>query len=289
MIYSYIKLMRIDKPIGILLLLWPTMWALWLANNGIPPFKLLFVFSLGTFFMRSAGCVINDIADVNMDGKVKRTTGRPLVTGEITVRKALYLFVFLISISASLLFLIDVNLFIFAGIGAIIAIIYPFCKRFIVTPQLVLGFAFSWGIPLAFLSSHKNLDLNVGLLMLINFLWIICYDTYYAMVDKDDDLLIGIKSTAIYFGKNVTFILGVMQLTIALLWILLAKLSDFNWLFYPLWLFAHLFFVYQIWLAKHKVRQKYFKAFLNNHWYGMLMWLAIACSSSLIESSRLIV
>lgn len=268
--------MRLDKPIGILLLLWPTMWALWIANKGIPPVKLLIIFSLGTILMRSAGCIINDIADRNIDGKVKRTANRPLITGEISLRRALFLFTILILLSASLLFYIDVNLFVFAGIGALIAIIYPFCKRFLATPQLVLGFAFSWGIPLSFLSSHKSLDLTVLLLMLINFLWIICYDTFYAMVDKNDDLLIGVKSTAIFWGDKVNVVIVFLQLTIAILWLLVAQLYSFRLIFYPCYLMAHLLFVYQIYLAKDNLREQCFKAFLNNHWYGLLMWLGIA-------------
>tara|TARA_B110000879_G_C11115889_1_gene489543 strand:+ start:762 stop:1601 length:840 start_codon:yes stop_codon:yes gene_type:complete len=271
----YFQLMRLDKPIGVLLLLWPTLWALWLAYEGCPPMHVLIVFVLGTIFMRSAGCIINDIADRHIDGKVKRTINRPLVTGAVSLTQAIFLFIILLSLSASLLFFLDVSLFFWALIGALFAIVYPFCKRFLATPQLILGFAFSWGIPLAFLNAKQLIHTDVLLLMLINGLWIICYDTYYAMIDKDDDLLIGVKSTAIFFGKWDRVIIIFLQTIIAALWLSIAYSYSLTHIFYLFYVCAQLLFVYQAWLAKQKTRSHYFKAFLNNHWYGIIMFLGI--------------
>ncbi len=271
----YLKLMRLDKPIGILLLLWPTLWALWLANHSTPSGTILLVFTLGTIVMRSAGCVINDIADRHYDGAVERTQTRVLVTQEVSLIEAVLLFTILLLIAVSLLFFLEVNLFMVAATGAAIAILYPFCKRFLVTPQIILGFAFSWGIPLAFLSLKKPLTAQVWLLMLINFLWIICYDTYYALVDMQDDLKIGIHSTAIFLGDRVLWVIGGMQLLIACLWLLLAYLSGLSTSFYILWMIAHSLFFYQNRLAVTGTREGCFTAFLNNHWYGLLMFAAI--------------
>ena len=277
-IYSYIKLMRLNKPIGILLLLWPTAWALWLANQGTPSLNLIIIFFLGTCLMRSAGCVINDIADRKLDAKVKRTLNRPLVTGEVSLKHSIVLFITLLLTSASLLFFLNNTVLYWAVVGAILAIVYPFCKRFIATPQLMLGFAFSWGIPLVFLSSNKTLTFPVFLLMTINFLWIICYDTYYAMVDLDDDIVAGIRSTAVFFGNKAKLIILTLQFSIAILWLLIARLYSLTFIFYPLFFSAHLLFVYQAYLTLDLKRESYFKAFLNNHWYGIIMWLAIALS-----------
>ncbi len=275
MISAYCRLMRLDKPIGIALLLWPTLWALWLAYDGSPPFKVVIIFIVGSIFMRSAGCIINDIADRNVDGKVMRTCERPLVTGEVTLKQAIILFVILLALSASLLLLLKISIFIWAFIGALLAIIYPFCKRFLATPQFILGFAFSWGIPIVFIQAEKIISKEVLILMLANFLWIICYDTFYAMVDKKDDLLIGVKSTAIFFGKHTMKIIGLLQLIIAGLWLFIAHAFHLSMLFYIAYLFAQSLFIFQHFLASKHEREFYFKAFLNNNWYGLMMFLAI--------------
>lgn len=272
---AYFRLMRLDKPIGIFLLLWPTLWALWLANKGSPPLSVLIVFCLGTLIMRSAGCIINDIADRKLDGKVKRTASRPLVTGEVSLNRAILLFIALLCIACGLLCCLDVPLFKVATIGAGLAVIYPFCKRFLATPQLILGFAFSWGIPLAFLSAHKPIDMAVILLMLLNFLWIICYDTYYAMVDKDDDIKIGIHSTALFWGSWSRLIIAGLQLLIAFLWLYLAGIFNLSYFFYIFWFMAHLLFIYQFYLTSEETREQCFEAFLNNHWYGLFILIGI--------------
>lgn len=275
---AYIRLMRLDKPIGILLLLWPTLWALLLANQGKPSFKLLIIFSLGTLFMRTAGCIINDLADIKFDGKVQRTKARPLVSGEISVKKAILLFLLTLGLSALLLLFLEVSILNWALMGAFLAIIYPFCKRFIATPQVMLGVAFSWGIPLAFISSKQALSSTVVVLMLINFLWILSYDTYYALVDKDDDLKIGVKSTAIFLGKHVKLVLAIFQIMSAFLWLIIAVIHQLSAIFYPLYLMANLLFIYQFKLTKSETREDYFKAFINNHWYGMTMFFALLFS-----------
>lgn len=272
---SYFRLMRFDKPIGMLLLLWPTLWALWLSNHGHPDFIILTIFIIGTVVMRAAGCVINDIADRNFDGGVERTCNRPLATGELSLNQAVFTFLALMGIAVVLLFFLKVNIFLMAAIGAGLAIIYPFCKRFLPTPQMVLGIAFSWGIPLAFLSSNQPLTNSTWLLMLINFLWVISYDTYYALVDKEDDLKLGIHSTAIYFGAWGLKLIMLFQFATSILWLLVAQLNQLGFWFYFFWTLANLFFIYQNVIVKNNQRKLFFKAFLNNNWYGFTMFIAI--------------
>lgn len=271
----YVRIMRLEKPIGIGLLLWPTMWGLWLAYEQFPPLSTLIIFIIGTILMRSAGCVINDIADRNIDGMVERTSSRPLATGEISLHQALILFCALLLLSASLLLFLNLSIFKWAFIGAMLAIIYPFCKRFLATPQMILGFAFSWGIPIAFINAGSAIDGRVLALMLLNFLWIICYDTYYALVDMNDDIQIGVKSTAIFFGVYVFDIIKTLNVIIACLWLLCAYLFKLSGYFYFGYFIAHSLFIYQLYLASKKKREYYFRAFLNNNWYGMIMFLAI--------------
>lgn len=271
----YLRIMRLDKPIGIGLLLWPTLWALWFAYGGRPPLLILLIFVVGTILMRSAGCVINDIADRNFDGNVERTKQRPLATGELSLQQAIILFIGLLTLSASLLFFLNVGVITWAIIGALLAIIYPFCKRFFDAPQLILGFAFSWGIPIVFINAGKEFSLEVGVLMLLNFCWILCYDTYYAMVDKEDDLLIGVKSTAILLGDHAISIILCLQVFICLLWFYLGFYYQMTSVFYVAFVFSHFQFIYQYTLVKQHTREDYFKAFLNNNWYGMMMFLAI--------------
>lgn len=271
----YLRIMRLDKPIGIGLLLWPTLWALWLAYGGMPPPTVCIVFGLGTILMRSAGCVINDIADRNFDGKVERTNQRPLATGELTLTQAVVLFIVLLSLSACLLLFLNITVITWAIIGALLAIMYPFCKRFFDAPQLILGFAFSWGIPIAFINANRAISSDVIILMFLNLCWIICYDTYYAMVDKQDDLLISIRSTAIFFGKHVLNVILCLQVLIACLWLYLGLILKMKFGFYLIFTFAHMLFFYQYNLARQHTRENYFKAFLNNNWYGMMMFLAI--------------
>jgi 4-hydroxybenzoate polyprenyltransferase len=209
---ALLQLIRFDKPIGTLLLLWPTLWALWIAAEGLPDGKLLLVFVAGTFVMRSAGCVINDLADRNIDGAVDRTRQRPLVTGAVTVGEAVALFLVLLSIAFVLVLQTNQLTVLLSLAGAALAACYPFMKRFTHLPQVVLGVAFSWGIPMAFAAQLGELPSALWAIFCGNLLWIIAYDTQYAMADRDDDLLIGIKSSAILFGRYDRFIIACLQI-----------------------------------------------------------------------------
>ena len=197
---DYLRLMRLDRPVGTLLLLWPTLAALVMAADGIPPLYLIVIFTVGTFTMRSAGCVINDYADRKVDGAVKRTKDRPLVTGAINEQQALSLFIGLVAGSGSLILFLNTTTQLLAVAGLGLAVIYPFMKRHTHLPQVVLGAAFSWGILMAWSAQGLGVPREAGLLFIGSLFWIVAYDTEYAMVDRDDDLIVGIKSTAILFG-----------------------------------------------------------------------------------------
>lgn len=268
---AYWQLMRMDRPIGSLLLLWPTIWALILSAQGFPDIKVLIVFVLGVFMMRSAGCVINDFADRKVDGHVKRTSQRPLPSGKVSAKEAVILFLAL-SIASFLLVLtmnpLTVQLS-FAGL--VLAFIYPFMKRFTHLPQLFLGLAFSWSIPMAWAAQANELPLIVWFVFAINVVWTVAYDTQYAMVDRDDDLVIGIKSTAILFGRYDKMIIGGLQLmTIAML-IILGNYYQLGASYYWGLLVAGGLFVYQQHLIRHRERQPCFQAFLNNNYVGMVV------------------
>ncbi len=272
---AFYRLMRLDKPIGILLLLYPTVWGLWLANQGMPSFKLFVLFFLGTVVMRSAGCVINDIADRNIDKHVSRTKLRPLTAGALNLEDALFLLALLLVSALIILLCLPPACFFWALVALVITCIYPFCKRYISAPQVVLGLAFSMGIPMAYVASGTALNATTLLLLFINFFWIISYDTMYAMVDKEDDLKIGVKSTAIYFAHYDLFIIGFLQTTMHLLWLLLAIYSSLGWKFYPLWALAAGILVYQQILIHQRRPQDCFRSFLISSYYGALMWLAL--------------
>lgn len=275
----YIALTRFDKPIGSYLLLWPTLWALWIATQGQPSIALVLIFSLGVFLTRSAGCVINDFADRKIDGKVKRTANRPLATGKISSKEALLLFT-LLMLAAFLLVLFGTNsMTVQMSFAALfLASLYPFMKRFTQLPQLVLGAAFGFGIPMAFTATQEQIPLVAWLLYFAKISWTVAYDTMYAMVDRDDDLKIGVKSTAILFGDWDRAINGVLQLiTLALLvW---AGIEANLGVFFFLGLAAMaLLFIYQQYLIRHRERDPCFKAFLNNHYAGLLVFVGIVIS-----------
>lgn len=278
--HAYWRLMRFDKPVGILLLWFPTAWALWLANRGMPSIKLLTLFLSGTLLMRAAGCVVNDIADRHFDKHVERTKLRPLTSGEITLNEALMvLFVLLL---AALVVLINLpwECWYLGVIALMISVVYPFCKRFLSAPQLVLGLAFSMGIPMAYVASNTSLNSECVLLFVLNFAWIVAYDTMYAMTDKEDDLRIGIKSTAIYFANYDRLIIGLLQCLMHGLWLFWAINKGItNYVFYGCWLVAGCVLLYQQRLINQRDRQRCFKAFIISVYYGALMWLAvgIAC------------
>lgn len=271
----YLKLMRFHKPTGILLLWFPTVWALWLANEGSPPLRLLLLFFVGTILMRAAGCVINDMADRNIDGHVKRTQSRPLVAGEAGLVQAFILVLILLFSALMVLIQLPSQCFYYALFAVFITVLYPFCKRFIQGPQLVLGLAFSMGIPMAFVASNQQLNLQMLSLLIINFFWILAYDTQYAMVDRDDDLRIGVKSTAILFADYDQQIIAGFQIIFHLLWLFLGYILHFSTLFFSLWFAAIFILLYQQKLIARREREAYLQAFSSNGYYGLFMWMAL--------------
>ncbi|ENM5751174.1 4-hydroxybenzoate octaprenyltransferase [Vibrio mimicus] len=275
---AYWQLMRMDRPIGSLLLLWPTLWALLLAAQGLPDVRVLVVFVLGVFLMRSAGCVINDFADRHVDGHVKRTSQRPLPAGLVSAKEALLLFIVL-AVTAFLLVLTMNTLTIqLSFVGILLAFIYPFMKRFTHLPQLVLGLAFSWSIPMAWSAQADALPPQVWVLFLINALWTVAYDTQYAMVDRDDDVKIGIKSTAILFGRWDKRIIGLLQLATLGLLVALGQGLELSASYYWSLLVAAGLFAYQQHLIRYRERMPCFQAFLNNNYVGMAITAGILFS-----------
>lgn len=272
---EYIALMRLNKPIGIYLLLWPTLWALWIAGEGKPDLMITCIFISGVILMRSAGCIINDFADRDFDAHVARTRERPLATQKITSRSALILFAVLL-VCAFLLVLMLNRLTIFlAFIGAGLAIFYPFMKRFTHLPQLGLGLAFAWGVPMAFAAQTNEISSSAWLVFLAGAIWPVMYDTLYAMADRSDDIKIGIKSTAILFGKSDKLIVGLLQLVFLCLLTVIGVLYKLQWYFFISIFIAGLFFVYQQWLIRDRDPKNCIKAFLNNHWVGLVIFLGI--------------
>ena len=266
---------RLDKPVGTLLLLWPTLAALWIAAEGWPGWHLLLVFVLGTFLTRSAGCVVNDIADRKFDPFVERTQDRPLAQGVITVRAALLWMGVLLGLAAILVLTTNVLTIVLAAVGACFAGLYPFMKRITHLPQLVLGLAFSMGIPMAFTAVTGALSEAAGLLFLANLVWVVAYDTEYAMVDRAEDLLIGVKSTAILFGDLDRFIIGVLQaLFVLLLWQVGGHL-DFSAVYQGLLAVIAGLLCYQQFLIRDQSREGSFAAFKNNQWVGGILFLAV--------------
>ena len=266
---------RLDKPVGTLLLLWPTLAALWIAAEGWPGWHLLLVFVLGTFLTRSAGCVVNDIADRKFDPFVERTQDRPLAQGVITVRAALLWMGVLLGLAAILVLTTNVLTIMLAAVGACFAGLYPFMKRITHLPQLVLGLAFSMGIQMAFTAVTGALSEAAGLLFLANLVWVVAYDTEYAMVDRAEDLLIGVKSTAILFGDLDRFIIGVLQaLFVLLLWQVGGHL-DFSAVYQGLLAVIAGLLCYQQFLIRDQSREGSFAAFKNNQWVGGTFFLAV--------------
>lgn len=271
----YLQLMRTDRPIGTLLLLWPTLWALWIAADGQPSIKNLLIFGLGTFLMRSAGCVINDYADRDFDGHVERTKLRPLATGAVSAKEALVLFAVLCLLAFALVLLTNGPTIALSFAAVALAATYPFMKRHTHLPQVVLGAAFSWGVLMAFTAETGTLPPYAWLLYIAVVLWTVAYDTFYAMVDREDDLKIGIKSTAVLFGEDDLRIIGVLQAsTIAVLG-LAGSRFDMSWPYYLGLGVAAGLFLYQQYLARHREGPACFKAFLNNNWLGAAIFVGI--------------
>lgn len=273
---AYWRLMRADKPIGTYLLLWPTWWALLIAAEGLPSLHIALVFSLGVFVMRSAGCVINDFADRKVDGAVKRTAMRPLVAGEVTVREALQLFAGLVLIAFALVLTLNWQTIALSAGGLLLATCYPFMKRYTYLPQVVLGAAFSWGMPMAFMAINMQVPWWAWLLYLTNLIWTVAYDTEYAMVDRDDDITIGVKSTAILFGQFDRLIVGILQLATLILLMWLTTYLQMHWPMYTALVVVAVLFGYQQWLIRHRERDACFRAFLHNHYVGLVVTAGIA-------------
>ncbi|WP_299585298.1 4-hydroxybenzoate octaprenyltransferase [uncultured Microbulbifer sp.] len=272
----YWQLARMDRPIGSLLLLWPTWAALWLAAGGWPGIHLFAVFTLGVILMRAAGCAVNDFADREIDGHVKRTVTRPLATGQITPKAALGLFGGL-SLAAFLLVLTTNPLTILLSLPALLlAFCYPFAKRHTHLPQVVLGAAFSMGIPMAFAAVTGEVPPQAWLLYTANLLWTLCYDTFYAMVDRDDDLKIGVKSTAILFGEMDRAMTAALQLLVLLALLLIGQRFDLSAVYYLAMAVVAVLFAQQQWMIRNRDRDACFKAFLHNNWVGLALFAGIS-------------
>lgn len=279
---NYIELMRLDKPIGILLLLWPTLSALWIAAEGVPDLLVLTVFTLGVIVMRSAGCVINDYADKDIDGRVRRTMGRPLATGALKGKDALWLFAALSTIAFFLVLLLNMLTILMSIIGLFLAATYPFMKRYTHFPQVYLGMAFGWAIPMAFAAQTGSVPVIAWLLFLANIIWSIIYDTFYAMVDRDDDLLAGVKSTAVLFGNNDRVIIAILQLTFIVMMATIGRQLEMSFVYYLGLLVSAGLFVYQQRLAWASGIENYLKAFLNNNWVGASFFVTIVAHYAII-------
>jgi len=275
---AFPRLMRTDKPIGALLLLWPTLWALWVATPGVPPLWILLVFVAGVWLMRAAGCVVNDYADRKFDGHVKRTANRPLPSGAVTENEARVLFVVLVVLAFALVLTLNTMTILLSVAALLLAWVYPFMKRYTHLPQVVLGAAFGWSIPMAFAAVSESVPLSCWVMFLANILWAVAYDTQYAMVDRDDDLKIGIKSTAILFGRHDKLIIGILQVAVLALMVAIGALNGLGWQFYGAVIIAGALFVYQQKLIVNRDRDACFKAFMNNNYVGLVLFIGLAAS-----------
>jgi 4-hydroxybenzoate polyprenyltransferase len=278
-IEQYGLLMRVDKPIGFFLLLWPTLWAIFLASEGTPNFGLLFIFALGVFLMRSAGCVINDYADRKIDGKVARTKDRPMATGKVSEKEALIVFIVLALLAFCLVLALNLTAIILSFIALAIATAYPFMKRVTYFPQVVLGAAFSMAIPMAYVATNNKLPNISWLIYIANLLWVLAYDTLYAMVDKEDDIKAGVKSTAILFGEAELQLIAIIQGFFIFGMLLVGIHYELNYWYYLGLITAALFITWQLWHCRNRQRENCFEAFLNNNWVGFFIFLGILLST----------
>ncbi|NWL79456.1 4-hydroxybenzoate octaprenyltransferase [Pseudomonas taiwanensis] len=278
---DFIQLTRLDKPIGIYLLLWPTLWALWIAGEGSPSVANLVIFVLGVNLMRAAGCVINDYADRNFDGHVTRTRARPMASGRITPREALVFFAVLVAISFVLVLFTNATTIWLSFGGLALAACYPFMKRYTFYPQVVLGAAFSWGMPMAFTAETGELPAAAWLLYIANLLWTVAYDTYYAMTDREDDLKIGVKSTAILFGDADRLIIATLQGLALFCLVLAGNRFELGASFYVGLMVAAACFAWEFYSTRTRDPQACFKAFLHNHWAGLAIFAGIVADYAL--------
>ena len=272
---DYLVLTRMDRPIGALLLLWPTWWALWLAKGDFPSWKLLIIFTVGVFSMRAAGCAINDYADRELDPQVARTAGRPLANGRVTPHEALLVFAALLLFSFVLVLFTNKLTIQLSFAGAALAALYPFSKRYTHLPQVVLGAAFGWSIPMAFAAVTNDVPPVAWLLFIGNILWSTIYDTEYAMVDREDDLKAGAKSTAILFGDADLPILGMLMGTFLLAMLFVGQRAHLGWPYWLGLLVAGGLFAWQHWLIRDRQRDACLAAFRHNNWLGLTVWVGI--------------
>lgn len=273
--WDFVQLSRMDRPIGIYLLLWPTLSAVWIAAEGSPTLANVLIFTLGVTFMRAAGCAINDFADRKVDGHVKRTADRPLANGRVKPREAVMLFAVLTGVSFLLVLCTNASTVWLSFGGVALAFCYPFMKRYTYYPQVVLGAAYSWGIPMAFTAAGGELPAAAWLLYIANLLWTVAFDTYYAMVDRDDDLKIGVKSTAILFGEaDRAIILTLQLLSLGCLMLAGSRFELGGWFYLGL-LAAALCFAWEFWSTRKLDRESCFKAFLHNRWAGLLIFMGV--------------
>jgi len=272
---EYLRLMRADRPIGTLLLLWPTLWALWIAAEGVPDGLVLTVFVLGVFLMRSAGCVINDFADRNIDPHVKRTHDRPIAAGRVSPREALVLFVVLCAIAFALVLLMNRLTVLLSFVAVGLAAAYPFMKRYTYLPQVVLGAAFGWAIPMAFAAQTGAVPQVAWLVFVAKVLWSTAYDTMYAMVDRDDDVRIGVKSTAILFGDLDRTLIAVIQGVVLFALVLLGQRLELHLPYYAGLAVAAGLAGHQQYLIRRRERERCLEAFLNNNWFGAAVFAGI--------------
>ena len=273
---QYWLLARFDRPIGTLILLWPTLWALWLAGEGRPDLTVLTVFVLGVVLMRAAGCVINDYADRHFDPHVERTRLRPIAAGKISPHEALVVFVVLSLTAFCMVLLMNTLTILLSFVGAFLAASYPFMKRYTHLPQAYLGMAFGWAVPMAFAAQTGTIPLVAWILYLAVMLWALVYDTMYAMVDKKDDLKIGVKSTAILFGEKDREIIGMLQFIVLVLLTVVGQMQQLGWAYYGGLIGAAGLSLYQQTLIFHRERDNCFKAFLNSNWFGMTVFAGLA-------------
>lgn len=281
--WPYIRLMRLDRPIGILLLMWPTLSALWMAAEGLPDLTVLVVFILGVTIMRSAGCAINDFADRDVDGQVWRTEGRPLATGELKAGDAVIVFVLMALVAFGLVSLLNTLTIWMSLVGVFLAASYPFMKRYTYLPQLYLGMAFGWAIPMAFAAQTGSVPVIAWLLFMANIIWTTVYDTFYAMADREDDLLAGIKSTAILFGEDDLKILAILQAAYILVMLMIGHQAELGWIFYLGLLLASALFAYQQFLSRHREPKACLQAFLNNNWVGLVIFVSLVVHFILVN------
>ncbi|WP_410211430.1 4-hydroxybenzoate octaprenyltransferase [Aquirhabdus sp.] len=278
-LHAYVQLTRLDRPIGSELLLWPTLWAVWLAGEQSPQhatsWQIVLIFILGVIFMRSAGCAINDFADRHVDGQIERTKNRPLASGKISSKEALAVFGVLLLASASLLLFLPLQTLYWSFGAVFLAALYPFMKRWTYLPQFVLGAAFSWGIPMAFVAQGQSPGLVCWLLYIANLCWTVAYDTQYAMTDRADDLKAGVKSTAILFGRYDLLIIGILQIVFIVLMVQVFSLLQLGFVAYLGLGFAVILFVLQFLNTRDRLPAHTFKAFLNNAWVGRGVWLSV--------------